>query len=88
MPSCSIYTILYTVYHSKEKTIAVKHKERNSLSTKDPKAPNSTRSLQGMSHMAGFMIHLMHVINEEIILDGKKLQHCCYWFKTCCQIFS
>jgi len=57
------YWILYITV--RKRLLPVKHRERNSLSTKNCKASDSTRSLQGMSHMAGFMIHLMHVIKKK-----------------------
>lgn len=85
MPSCSINAILYTVYHSKKKTIPCEAKREeftlNSRDSRDSRVPSNNRSLQGMSCIADFMIHLMHVnkernkeikINKEISCDGKN----------------
>lgn len=92
MPSCSVNAILYTVYHSKKKTIPCEAQRGeftlNSGDSRDSRVPGNSRSWQGMSWIADFMIQLMHMINKEISCDGKKLHHCCYWFKSCHQIVS
>jgi len=66
----------YTVYHSKKKTIPCEAQREeftlNSRDSRDSRVPSNSRSLQGMSSIADFMIHLMHVINKEISSDGKN----------------
>lgn len=40
-----------------------------------------------MSHIAAFMTHLMHVINEEIVLDGKNCIMAAIGFKPVVKYF-